>query len=488
MSGKMEGASALANARRILVLDDERDFARGLCRLIQAEFPDVQAVPAFSGQEGLEELAARGAELMITDLVMPGMDGMTVLRKALEIDPGLSAIMLTAHGAITTAVEAVKSGAYDFLTKPVEPADLIRVLRRGLERSLLSRENARLRELIKGGTPSLIGESPAIRRLREAVAAIAQSDYPVLVRGESGTGKEVVVRLVHTLSPRAGKPFLAVNCPAIPENLLESELFGHEKGAFTGADKSRDGLFVAADRGTIHLDEIGDISHNVQTKLLRVLQEHELRPLGSSRTVRVEARVVASTNQDLEAKIAAREFRQDLYYRLNVLTLTVPPLRERLEDVPLLAQFFLKKACDEMRVTSKIATPEVLQWLIQRPWPGNVRELQNIMRRLAVFCNGEMVDMHAVRLAEPAEDDGKIPSPGTVLPYKVAKAKVVDQFTLGYVRELLDSTGGNISEAARQSGLSRVALQKIVGRLDIHPETFRAKNGSEGPSTGPDRM
>jgi hypothetical protein len=289
----------------------------------------------------------------------------------------------------------------------------------------------------------LIGESPAIMRLRESVAAIAQSDYPVLVRGESGSGKELVVRMVHTLSPRAGRPFIALNCPAIPENLLESELFGHERGAFTGADRSRDGLFVAADKGTIHLDEIGDISHNVQTKLLRVLQEHELRPLGSSKTVRVEARVVASTNQNLEAKIASREFRQDLYYRLNVLTLTVPPLRERMEDVPLLARFFLDKACTEMRIEPKTASPEVLEWLIRREWPGNVRELQNFMRRLAVFCPSERVEMRTVRLAEPGDVSlATLSNAGSLPSYKEAKAEVVHHFTAGYVRELLTGTGG----------------------------------------------
>jgi DNA-binding NtrC family response regulator len=472
MSGKENGVRPFRGGR-ILIVDDERDFARGLCRLIENEFSGARALFSCTGQEGLAELSARGADLMITDLCMPGMDGMAVLKQALEIDPGLSIIMLTAHGAIGTAVEAVKLGAYDFLTKPVEPEDLFRVVRRGLERGLLSRENARLRELLKGRENLLIGESPAILRLRESVAAIAQSDYPVLVRGESGSGKELVVRMVHTLSPRAGRPFIALNCPAIPENLLESELFGHERGAFTGADRSRDGLFVTAGKGTIHLDEIGDISHNVQTKLLRVLQEHELRPLGSSRTVRVEARVVASTNQDLESKIASREFRQDLYYRLNVLTITVPPLRERMEDVPLLAQYFLDKACTEMRIPPKIASPEVLGWLVRKEWPGNVRELQNVMRRLAVFCPGERVEMQAVRLAEPGQNVSSQDDGSAVMAYKDAKAHVVHQFTVGYVRELLKSTGGNVSEAARQSGLSRVALQKILARMEMDPEAFR---------------
>ncbi len=461
---------------RILVVDDEEDFARGLCRLLAAEFPRTECLRAGRGEDALAQLAARGADLLITDLRMPGMDGLALLGQALEMEPDLAAVVLTAHADIGTAVEAVKLGAYDFLAKPVESADLFRVVRRGLERSRLARENARLRDLLAGGAPTLIGESPAIQRVRNQAAAVARSDYPVLVRGESGAGKEIVARLIHALSPRAGRPFLAVNCPAIPENLLESELFGHEKGAFTGADRSRRGLFVEAGSGTIHLDEIGDISSGVQTKLLRVLQEQEVRALGSSRSVRVEARVVASTNQDLEAKIADRTFRDDLYYRLNVLTVTVPPLRERGEDVPLLAQYFLKQACAEMRTPQKAAAPEVLEWLRRREWPGNVRELQNVMRRLAVYCPGEVVDLRAVRLAEPGQVSLAAHFPAgqpQTPPYKQAKARVVDQFTLAYVRDLLQATGGNISEAARQSGLSRVALQKIIARLDISPDRFR---------------
>jgi len=473
MSGRENVQDQPVESGRILLVDDEADFVRGLCRLLTSEFPRAECVQASRGEDALAELAARGADLMITDLKMPGMDGMALLGSALELDPDLAAVVLTAHADIGTAVEAVKLGAYDFLAKPVESEDLFRLVRRGLERSRLARENARLRELLAGGTPTLVGESPAIQRVRAQAAAVARSDYPVLVRGESGSGKELVARLIHALSPRAGKPFLAVNCPAIPENLLESELFGHEKGAFTGADRSRRGLFVEAGTGTIHLDEIGDISFGVQTKLLRVLQEHEVRPLGSSRSVRVEARVVASTNQDLEARIADRAFREDLYYRLNVLTLTVPPLRERIEDVPLLAQYFLKKACAEMRAPEKTVAPEVLDWLRRRDWPGNVRELQNVMRRLAVYCAGEVVDLRTLRLAEPGSSS---PPQSTALPaglYKDAKARVVDQFTRAYVGDLLQASGGNVSEAARQSGLTRVALQKIMARLGIEAADFK---------------
>lgn len=453
------------NGGRILVVDDEMDFARGLCRLIKVEFADVECMCVGSGDEALAELSARGVDLMITDLRMPGMDGISLLHHALELAPTMAAVVLTAYGAIETAVEAVKLGAYDFLTKPVEKSVLSCVVRRGLERSRLTQENARLRELIETGGPALVGESPSMVRLRAAVAAVARNDYPILVRGESGTGKELVVRLIHIQSARAAKPCLSVNCPAIPENLLESELFGHERGAFTGADRSRRGLFLQADGGTLHLDEIGDIPHSVQTKLLRVLQEQEIRAVGADRTLRVNVRVVASTNQDLEEKIARRAFREDLYYRLNVLTVTVPPLRDRIEDIPLLAQYFLKKICNELKTQEKFATSEVLEWLRHREWPGNVRELQNMMRRLAVYCAGEVIDLQSLRLVEAGQIPVPLSSTRRIPSYKQAKSLLVSQFTQRYVRDLLEATGGNISEAARQSGLSRVALQKIISRL-----------------------
>ncbi len=465
MTGHPVNPLELREGCRILVADDEVDFARGLCRLIATEFPDVECLSVPNGHEALAELKARGADLLITDLRMPGMDGMSLLDHALELDPQMAAVVLTAYGAIETAVEAVKLGAYDFLTKPVEKNHLLCVVRRGLERSRLTKENARLRELLETGGTTLIGESPSMVRLRNSVAAVARNDYPVLVRGESGSGKELVVRLIHILSPRAAKPCLSVNCPALPENLLESELFGHEKGAFTGADRARRGLFLQANGGTVHLDEIGDIPHSVQTKLLRVLQEQEIKPVGADRVVRVNVRVITSTNQNLEEKIAQRTFREDLYYRLNVLTITVPPLRERIEDIPLLAQYFLKKTCNELKTPEKYISFEVIEWLKHREWPGNVRELQNMMRRLAVYCPGEAIDLQSLRLVETGRMPELSQSRKRIQPYKKAKAVLLNCFTENYVRDLLQATGGNISEAARQSGLSRVALQKILSRL-----------------------
>jgi len=467
----------------ILTVDDEQDFGRGLARLIAGHFPDTRVEAVQSGREALRILKERKVHLMITDLRMPEMNGMQLLSEALGLDPDLSMVVLSAYGTIETAVEALHAGAYDFLTKPIEPEQLFRVVAKGLERSRLLEENNHLRRILSRQDPrhQLIGEGPAMQALRQTIAAIAQSDYTVLIRGESGTGKELAARLIHGTGPRADKPFLAVNCPSIPDNLLESELFGYVRGAFTGADRDHKGLFAAADTGTLHLDEIGDISPAIQTKLLRVLQNGEIRPVGASDTLNVDVRVIASTNQDLEEGLRTRGFREDLYYRLNVLTLTMPPLRDRPEDIPLLARHFLRTTCQEMGLAGKEMDTEVLQWLSSLHWPGNVRELQNFIRRLTVFSTRELIDMQLVRTVagsgqqhQAARENARKASLSSPAAYKDAKAEMVNAFTLEYVRDLLTATRGNVSEAARISGLSRVALQKILARTGESAAKYRA--------------
>ncbi len=475
----------------ILVVDDEPDFAQGLARLLTGRFEGIGVGAAHSGAEALRLLAERPVLLLITDLRMPEMNGMQLLERALALHPGLSMVVLTAYGTIETAVAALQAGAYDFLTKPVEPDQLFRVVAKGLERSRLLVENSRLRQMLDlhEAQFDLVGESPAMHQVRRAIAAIAQSEYTVLIRGESGTGKELAAGLIHRLGARANRPFVTVNCPSIPENLLESELFGYVKGAFTGADRDHQGLLAAAASGAIHLDEIGDITPAVQTKLLRFLQNGEIRPVGASATGSVDVRVIASTNRDLEASLRDRSFREDLYYRLNVLTLTLPPLRERVEDIPLLARHFLGHTCREMGLADKEIDPQVLRWMAIRPWPGNVRELQNWVRRLTVFCNGDCIDMALVRLVEEG-DLGQATGRGAtsagtapLATYKEAKARVVDGFTLEYVRDLLGRTGGNVSEAARVSGLSRVALMKILARMGEQAAAFRSGASSRSSRT-----
>ncbi len=474
--------SGSPNGIRVMIVDDEQDFARGLARLLSRRFPDIAMEAVHSGKEALQGMAERTIHLMITDLRMPEMTGMQLVTKALSLHPELSVVVLSAYGTIETAVQALRAGAYDFLTKPIEPDQLFRVVEKGLERSRLLEENIRLRQILcqQDAQGEMVGEGPAMQQLRRTVAAVAQSEYTVLIRGESGTGKELVARLVHRLGTRTSKPFLAVNCPSIPENLLESELFGYVKGAFTGADRDHKGLFAAADTGTIHLDEIGDISAALQTKLLRCLQDGEVRPVGSNQTLQVDVRVIASTNQDLETSLQQKTFREDLYYRLNVLSVTLPPLRERAEDIPLLAHHFLRTSCREMGLAEKEIAPEVLQWMTGKPWPGNVRELQNFVRRLTVFCCGERLDMRLVRMVLAGgccpPECSKNGAKDALLPlvaYKDAKAEIVNTFTREYVDRLLTLTKGNISEAARVSDLSRVALQKILARMGERAETFR---------------
>ncbi len=459
----------------ILVVDDQPDFAAGLARLIGARFPGHEVLQACDGQTALRLLKERGPELLFTDLRMPGLSGQELLEQALLDDPGLTVVMLTAHGDVESAVTALKAGAYDFLAKPVEPENLFRAVQKSLERSRLMSENRRLRRSVAASeaVQELIGESPSMQRLKTTIAAVAGSDYTVLIQGESGTGKELVARTIHRLSRRGDGPMLSVNCPAIPEQLLESELFGHVKGAFTGADKASKGLFLAAQGGTFLLDEIGDIPMNIQTKLLRVLQEREVRPVGGSDTLPVDVRILASTNQHLERKIREHAFREDLFYRLNVLTIQTPPLRERRDDIPLLAVRFLNRSCQEMRLPQKDIVPDGLAYLTGRDWPGNVRELLNFVRRLVVFAPGEVIDAGVARLV-----DGGAQTPAAVSPmehggYQDAKNRAVEAFTRTYVDKLLTRTRGNISEAARLSGLERVSLQKILKRLGIEAREFK---------------
>lgn len=476
------GCSSPQASGRIIIVDDERDFSQGVGRLLSSRFPWAEMSALTSAREALRELENTSVQVLMTDLRMPGMSGMELVRQALRTQPGLSVVVLTAYGTIETAVEALHAGAYDFLTKPIESEQLFRVVEKGLERSRLLEENLRLRQMVRQeGEVGLVGESEPMQRLKRTIDAVAQSGYTVLLRGESGTGKELAARLVHRLSPRSDKPFVAINCPSIPENLLESELFGHVKGAFTGADRDHVGLFAAADGGTVHLDEIGDISPAIQTKLLRFLQNGEVRPVGSTKSRRVDVRVVASTNQDLEKGLAEKTFREDLYYRLNVLAIMLPPLRERVEDIPLLARRFLRVACREMDLEEKDMAPEVMRWLEERSWPGNVRELQNFVRRLTVFCPDRHIGMDVVRQVAPdwrrrnAQEERVFPG-GGLTPYKEAKEEVLTAFSRGYVRELLRTTKGNVSEAARISGLSRVALQKMLARTGERAARFRRED------------
>ncbi len=465
----------------ILVVDDEPELADGLRRMLAAEFPDLAVRAEIEPQQALARIKAEPVDMVFTDLKMPGMDGMELLARIKKIDPAVSVVVVSAFGSVQAAVEAVKHGAFDFICKPFDCEAICRLVPIALERSQLIRENISLKRRFSDRVnfANFVGQSEPMRRFYGYIQAVARTDYTVLVRGESGTGKELTAKAIHALSRRKEAPLVMINCPAIPEHLLESELFGHAKGAFTGAETSHAGLFEEADGGVICLDEIGDIPLSVQTKLLRVLQEGEIRRLGSGKTRKVDVRVVAATNQDLERKIAEGSFRSDLFYRLNVVTIWTPALKEIGEDLPLLANHFLKMACDEQNLTPRRLSGAALDCLARRPWPGNVRELQNVVRRAVLFSGEEVIGPeHFLSLGGPiaaasgpgAESRPEEGPPGL---YRAAKESVVEQFSRQYFNRLLRTTRGNVSRAAELSGLTRAALQKIIRRYDLRLGDFR---------------
>ena len=463
---------------QILLVDDEPDLLTGLKRSFAKRLPGAKVVTAPGGNEALAVLAREEIALVLMDIMMGDLSGLEILDRIHSMKPELTVIMMTGYGTIELAVDAIRRGAWDFVTKPLELDSLTRLLNKGLERSQLLSENKNLRSWIcpKGTVPDFIGQSPSMQQLYKTIQTSADSEYTVLIRGASGTGKELCARAIHTLSKRSKKPFVMVNCPAIPEHLLESELFGYRKGAFTGADRDHAGLFFQADGGTICLDEIGDIPVSVQIKLLRVLQEQEIKQLGADTSTRIDVRIIASTNADLESKISEGAFREDLFYRLEVLTLRMPSLNEIAEDIPLLADHFLKKVRIELDSSEKRFSGAALETLLQHNWPGNIRELQNVIRRAVLFCPGRVIDGEHLMMESP------LPAPGPgmrqdsdmeIIPYKEAKDSCLDSFTRQYVHTLLKKSNGNVSQAARLSYLTRAALQKIMRRYNIDGDQFR---------------
>lgn len=467
---------------RLLIVDDEIDMLEGLKRILTFDLEGTEIIAASNAAEALERVKSDPIDAVLLDFRMPEMNGLELLLQMLKIDRWLTIVMMTAHGSIETAVEAIKRGAYDFITKPFDKEALLRTIRKSLERNRLLRQNIDLRRQVceRAAFESLVGKSIPMRNLYESIQTIARTKYTVLIRGQSGTGKELVARAIHSLSSRRNRPLVIVNCPAIPEHLLESELFGHRKGAFTGADSDQIGLFDEASGGSLLLDEIGDIPLQIQTKLLRVLQEQEIKPLGVNKTHKVDVRIIASTNQNLEEKIRNRSFREDLFYRLNVVNIRTPSLDEIREDIPLLVAHFTRTASRELGIAPKRFSTEALEECMSRPWPGNVRELQNFVRRALIFCPDEVIrpeDLQEMKQTRKhllmVEDTFMRDGATTIEPYKDAKERVLNRFTLKYVSELLENTGGNVTRAAELSGLSRAAIQKIMRRLDMKAESFR---------------
>ena len=461
---------------QVLIVDDEKDMTRFLKKNLELDM-DCSVTMAFSARMAIEILEKSEFDLMLCDIRMPGMDGFELLEYTREHYPELTVLMLTAYSSIDVAVEAIRKGAYDFIPKPFEQDEIVFKVQKALERSSLLKENTRLKQEKNGFFGKLAGESTAMRKVFEQITMVAQSDVTVLITGESGTGKDLTAQSIHSLSDRKNRPFVPVNCPTIPEHILESELFGYKKGAFTNAQRDKKGLFQEADMGTLFLDEIGDIPPMIQTKLLRVLQEKQIKPLGDTKAVDIDVRIIASTNRDLDRKIKNEEFREDLFYRLNVLTIHLPPLRERPTDIPLLARHLVAAHSEKLGKPEKMISDKLMDVLVKHSWPGNVRELENILIQGIVYADSDTITCSDVPVDEL--DTGKAIRADSdfsrlnTLPYREAKEELLRQFNHQYIGAMLAITNGNITQAAKKCGLERQALQQVIKRFDIDPEQYR---------------
>ena len=457
-AGTQETPNAAPDAATILVVDDEPSNVASLEKIFQRE--GMRVLTADNAKSALDIARAHRVQVVLTDLMMPGVSGLELLRALKQATPDTEVVMMTAYGTVETAVQAMREGAYDFVEKPLKRMNIVKSVKKAAERQSLVTENRSLKsEIARLTTHEIVGSSPALRRVLEIATQAAPSSATVLILGESGTGKELLARYIHERSSRAKGPFVAVNCAAIPESILEAELFGHERGAFTGAFARRDGRFAKAAGGTLFLDEIGELSPAVQVKLLRVLQEGEYEPVGGD-TVRADVRIVAATNKDLRAEVSASRFREDLFYRLNVIAVTAPPLRARRDDIPLLVDHFLGKYCKKNGRPRLSAPPEVIAQLTEYSWPGNVRELENVIERAVVLCRGsrlELTDLpdtlHEAPNVEPSTVTFSVGTP-------------LDEVERRLLRETLRFAKGDKSVAAQLLGISTRTIYRKLGEME----------------------
>ncbi len=457
---------------RLLVVDDERSIRDILAQVLGYEGHEV--VTASSGGEALSLYRQRPFDLVLLDVKMQGIDGLDTLNQLRQLDPDARVVMISGHGTISTAVQAVKEGAFDFLEKPLDSDRLLVTVSRALEHRRLAGENARLREGLARATDSrfaMVGDSPGLREIRELVARVGPTNARVLVTGENGSGKELVARAIHEASPRREQPFVEVNCAAIPSELVESELFGHVKGAFTGAIADQTGKFDAADGGTLFLDEIGDLALSAQAKILRALQEGVIVRVGDARPIKVDVRVIAATNRDLETEIAAGRFREDLYFRLNVMLIHVPPLRDRAEDIPALVSHFVAVVGHGPGMTPKPFSGDALRRLQRRHWPGNVRELRNAVERLLILSTGPEVtleDIDRVLAADtgPPLDAAKLAEDAGEQTFQEFREDAERAFIIARLREHY----WNVAETARVLGMPRSNLYNKIEKYGIERE------------------
>lgn len=437
---------------RLLLVDDDPGLLKLLGMRLVSEGYSV--VTAESGPGALRVLGREKVDLVISDLRMDEMDGLQLFSEIQKGQPGMPVIILTAHGSIPDAVAATQQGVFSFLTKPVDKDALYKAIDEALEQRSPATDEA--------WRQAIVTRSPLMLRLLEQAGMVAQSDVSVLINGQSGTGKEIVAQAIHNASPRHDKPFVAINCGALPEQLLESELFGHARGAFTGAVSNREGLFQAAEGGTLFLDEIGDMPVALQVKLLRVLQERKVRPLGSNRDIEINVRIISATHRDLPKAMARGEFREDLFYRLNVVNLKIPPLSERTEDIPLLANHLLRQSADRHKPFVRAFSSDAMKRLMAAKWPGNVRQLVNVIEQCVALTSSPVIGDALVEQALEGEN--------TALPTFV---EARNQFELNYLRKLLQITRGNVTHAARMAGRNRTEFYKLLSRHELDANDFK---------------
>lgn len=450
------------SSRKILVVDDDSNFLTVLrMRLEQAGY---EVVTVMDEEDAIAKIREEGFALSIVDLKLVHRDGISLMEEIRAINPYMPIIILTAHGSIESAVEAMKKGAFNFLKKPFDPNELLVQVEKAMENQRLVSEVRRLEGLLKEryDFKNIVAKSEQMQKVLELVSRVAGTDSTIYISGESGTGKEVIAKAIHLASGRRDKPFVAINCAAIPEALLESELFGHERGAFTDAKRSYKGLFAQAHQGTLFLDEIGDMSLSIQAKLLRVIQEKRFYPLGSERPLEVDVRLIAATNKDLEAEVKNGSFREDLFYRIYVIPIHLPPLRERKEDIPLLAELFLNETSKRMKKEIKGISAMAMQKLMLYDWPGNVRELENTIEQAVAITIDDVIreDIILPAKAQPVE---------SLKPFKEA----VEEFKKGYAIRLLEFTKGNVSKAAELAGKYRADFYNLVKRHNLKPKDFK---------------
>ncbi len=450
------------SSKKLLVVDDDSNFLK-LIRM-RLELAGYDVVTALNEDEAITKVREEPFALSIIDLRLIHKDGISLMEEIHAINPYLPIIILTAHGSIESAVEAMKKGAFNFLNKPFDPQELLLQVEKAIENRRLVSEVRRLEGLLKEkyDFQNIVARSEKMQRVLELVSRVAVTDSTIYIFGETGTGKEVIAKAIHMASGRRDKPFVAINCAAIPETLLESELFGHEKGAFTDAKRSHDGLFAQSHRGTIFLDEIGDMSPTVQAKLLRVLQEKQFYPLGSGKPVDVDVRVIVATNKDLEAEVKNGSFREDLFYRIHIVPIHLPPLRERKEDIPLLTEYFLKEVSQRMKKEVKGISAMAMQKLMLYDWPGNVRELENTIEHAVAITQHDVISEEIV-----------LPTKGLpVEPLKPFK-EAVEEFKRNYLVRLLAFTRGNVSKSAELAGKYRADLYNLIKKHNLKPEDFK---------------